>query len=374
MSSALRHLEHLAELVRNADRSLDAMPLRPDGRYQTRRLSLDALTGAARDRLSQGFRHLGEDEFPTLYCAWGKARVGSTALVNLFGLAGLPAYYQPVKAIARHVLTGGTAPPWMPPSRRVQPHIFIKDVAGPYVLAECLFIPLQALIEAGYPVSKLHLIVLDREPANSLASWLNKWSDRVAQDVLVRNYVIAALNVNCVESYARRQGVPITHYVYEASKDPVGSTRALFARLGLSDRFHETAVTDWKETGQLDSASARIIYPDEPAIYHVPGLHGSGAGYKYRHRSTAALSGAQLDLLERTGVQGVYRAAAEGCARDLGLDAATSASLFGSDFARDLRKTSSVASGTRHGRPATPDRSPTAGGRAATLSQIAPHQ
>jgi hypothetical protein len=357
MSSALRRLEQIAELVRHGDPALDAMPLRPDGRYQTRRLSLGDLTRDVKDRLSQGFRHLGDDEFPTLYCAWGKARVGSTALVNLFGLAGLPAYYQPIKAIARHALAGSTAPLWMLPPRSVQPHVFIKDVAGPYVLAECLFIPLQALIEAGYPASRLHLIVLDRHPANALASWLNKWSDRIAQDALVRNYIIAALNLNRVESYARGQGVQITHYVYEASKDPVRSTRALFARLGLSDRFHETVVTDWKETGELDSANARIIYPDEPAIYHVPGLHGSGAGYKYRHRSTAALSGGQVDLLERTGVQGVYRASARACARDLGFDAATSASLFGSDFGRDLRRTSAVANTMRQRRPATSDRS-----------------
>jgi hypothetical protein len=370
MRSALRHLEHLAELVRDGDQSLDGMPLPPDGRYQTRRLSLGALTGETKDRLSQDFRHLSDDEFPALYCAWGKARVGSTALVNLFGLAGLPAYYQPVKAIARHVLTGDTPPRWMLPSRSVHPHVFIKDVAGPYVLAECLFIPLQALIEAGYPVRKLHLIVLDRKPANSLASWLNKWSDRVAQDVLVRNYVIAALNVNRVENYARRQGVPITHYVYEASKDPVRSTRALFARLGLSDRFHETAVTDWGKSGQLDSASARIIYPEEPAIYHVPGLHGSGTDYKYRHRSTATLSGAQLDLLERTGVQGVYRACAAGCALDLAFDAATCASLFGSD----LPKPGTVPNSLRQERAATLDRSRMAGSRTTTPGQSPAHQ
>jgi hypothetical protein len=343
MSSALRHLDRLAELVRNGDHSLDAMPLRPDGKYQTRQVSLDTLTSEVKDRLSQGFRHLGEDEFPTLYCAWGKARVGSTALVNLFGLAGLPAYYQPVKAITRHVLTGAAAPPWMLPSRSVHPHVFIKDVAGPYLLAECLYIPLQLLIEAGYPASKLHLIVLDRKPANSLASWINKWSDRVSEDVLVRNYVIAALNVNRVKSYARRQGVPTTHYVYEASKDPVRSIQALFARLGLSDRFQEAVVTDWKETGQLDTENARIIYPEEPAVYFVAGLHGSGAGYNYRHRSTAALTGAQLDLLERTGVQDVYRASAAGCARDLGFDAATARSMFGSDFGRDRRKIGAAA-------------------------------
>src|SRR5919197_1521137 len=61
--------------------------------------------------------------------------------------------------------------------------------AGPYVLAESLFNPLQALIEAGYPPNRLHAIILDRAPASSLASWLDKWSDRAPQSTLVYNYV-----------------------------------------------------------------------------------------------------------------------------------------------------------------------------------------
>ena len=32
--------------------------------------------------------------------------------------------------------------------------------------------PLQALIEAGYPPDRLKLILIDREPLTSLASWL----------------------------------------------------------------------------------------------------------------------------------------------------------------------------------------------------------
>jgi hypothetical protein len=343
MSAALRQLARLVELVKQDDSSLEEMSLKPDGKYQTRRLSLHTLTYEVRDRLAQGFRHLDEDDFPTLYCAWGKARVGSTALVNLFGMAGLPAYYQPVKAIARQVLTGRTAALWIPPSRFEHPHIFIKDVAGPYLLAECLYIPLQLLIEAGYPRSKLHLIVLDREPADSLASWISKWSDRIPEERLMRNYIVAALNVSRVRRYARRQGIPVTHYVYEASKDALPSVRALFQRLGLSAQFREGAVTDWHESGELQSDSARIIYPEEPEIYFVPGLHGSGTGYRYRHRDTAMITEAHLDLLERSGVQDAYRTSVRACISDLGFDAGTSQTLFGRDFGRAAQLVASPA-------------------------------
>jgi hypothetical protein len=50
------------------------------------------------------------------------------------------------------------------PHAAVEPHIFCKDVGGPYLMAECLYIPLQMLIEAGYPADRLHLIMLDRDP------------------------------------------------------------------------------------------------------------------------------------------------------------------------------------------------------------------
>jgi hypothetical protein len=294
--------------------------------------------------LHDGFSHLDPEALPMLHCGWGKARVGSTALGNLFGVAGVPAFYQPVKAILRHLLTDGAVTPWIPPARDAHPAIFIKDVAGPYLLAECLFIPLQALVEAGYPPNKLHLLMLDRKPENSLASWLSNWSGRVSESRLVRHYVLAALNARRVETYARRHGVQVTHYVYEASKDPVVAIRALFSRLGIAHRFSEAVVTEWKEAGELQSKNARIIYPDEPPVYHVAGLHATDSGYRYRHRNTARVTEAYRALLLHSGVQDIYRAAVKACASDLGFDRSLSLRLFGEDFATGRDGAVSVAS------------------------------
>jgi hypothetical protein len=321
-------LERMAARVRAEDPALETLRLEPDGKFQTRGVALDALMRETTQCLAQGFRGLAEDDFPTVFCAWGKCRVGSTALTNLFGVAGLPSYYQPVKTIARHRLTGGDGDPWILPDPAAQPHLFCKEMAGPYVLAECLYIPLQPLIEAGYPASKLHLIVLDRDPARSLASWLNKWPDRVAEDRLVANYVIAALNAVRVTAYARRHGVATTHYVYEASKEAVPSMAALFERLGLGHRFTPEVVTDWKEMGQLESKNAQVIYPREPAVYHMTGLHSSDTAYRYRERSTHTLSPSQIELLARCGVGDIYRQAVAACIDDLGLGSAA-ARLFG---------------------------------------------
>ncbi|MFL4980619.1 MAG: sulfotransferase family protein [Xanthobacteraceae bacterium] len=325
---SIGELERVAELVRRDHSSLNTMRLIPDGKYQTRTVTLAEVTREVAERLRDGFRDRARNDFPTLFCAWGKCRVGSTALNNLFGAAGLPSYYQPVKTILRHRLLEAAGEPWRLPYAAEHPHVFSKETAGPYVPAECLFNPLQALLEAGYPADKLRLIVLDREPESSLASWLAKWSDRLPECKLIRNYIVAALNKHRVEAYARRHGIAVTHYVYEAAKDSVQSVQILFARLGLSSRFSAAAVTDWSEIGQLDTDAAKIIYPKEPDVYVVPGLHGADTAYRYRARDTFLLNRAQTGLLDRFRIPDVYRASAQACARDLGLAAATAARLF----------------------------------------------
>lgn len=322
-------LERIADLVRRQHPSLETMWLEPDGKYQTRSVAFDTLMREMTRSLAEGFKPHRTDDFPMHFVAWGKCRVGSTALTNLFGVTGMPSYYQPLKMMLRHLFINEPATPWMIPSVVDEPHIFSKETAGPYVIAESLFNPLRLLIEAGYPPHRLHLIMLDREPVSSLASSLDKLSGCVSDAMLLQNYVVAALNATRVESYARQQGVPVIHYVYEASKEAVQSIGILFDRLGLAGRFTETAVTDWRETGQLRSEHSRITYGDEPTIYDVAGLHGADTAYRYRPRNTDAVTPLQRDMLERCGVNAVYRRSVEACVSDLGLDAATAARLFG---------------------------------------------
>lgn len=329
ITTSVEETDRLADLVRHDHPSLDTMVLVPDGKYQNRPAALDELMWEVRDCLGETFRHWSPADFPTLYCAWGRCRVGSTALTNLFGVAGMPSYFQPVKVVLRHRLLGNAGEPWAVPMAAEQPHLFSKEMAGPYVLAESLFLPLQPLIEAGWPAEKLHMIMLDRDPASSLASWLEKWSDRVPEDRLIQNYVISSLNARRVESYARRHGVPVTHYVYEASKDATGSVRKLFDRLGLGERFTESAVTDWRERGQIETKGSGVTFLSEPKIYTVVGLHGSDTAYRYRTRKTASLSETQLQVIERYGIDDIYRASVDACVRDLSLDTDTAARLFG---------------------------------------------
>jgi hypothetical protein len=70
--------QRLADLVRRQHPSLDTMLLQPDGKYQTRTAALDNLMGETKDCLVKGFGQRAAEDFPILYCAWGKCRVGST--------------------------------------------------------------------------------------------------------------------------------------------------------------------------------------------------------------------------------------------------------------------------------------------------------
>ncbi|MDR3438449.1 sulfotransferase family protein [Telmatospirillum sp.] len=332
VAAGLNDLDALADLIREDSPTLESLVLAPDGKYQTRQLTMSAVHQEVVDDLAAAFRCRDAGDFPVLYCGWGKARVGSTALNNLFGLAGLPSYYQPIKALLRHRLSGSRAPLWHLPAAAAEPCLFSKEVAGPYVLAECLYIPLRMLVEAGYPVDKLHLVLLDRHPVDCLSSWYAKWSDRVPRERLLHHHVLASLNVIRVAAYARRQGIPVTHYVYEASRDAVTAAGALFRRLGLAQRFHEDAVTNWKGLGDLDSDDAKVIYPDEPAAYSVPGLHGADTAYRFHGRGDATLDADALDVLERCGVLETYWDSVRACVADLTLDQRTADRLLSADY------------------------------------------
>jgi hypothetical protein len=309
----------LAEMICRDRSNVDDLVLEPDGKYQTVRGTTQDFQRQVAEDLERSFHGFSVQDFPVLVCGWGKARVGSTALNNLFGLAGLPSYYQPVKALLRHRLQGGRGPGWAIPRTDRQSHIFSKEVAGPYLLAECLYNPVRCLVDAGYPAARMHVLLLDRRPLDCLASWYEKWSDRVARDRLLRHQILASLNVCRIEASARHLGIPVTHFVYELSREAVGAARALFARLGLADRFHDEVVTDWKDHGDLDTDQTGVIYPDEPEIFAVPGLHGADCRYRFHDRHGGVQDPVTRRTLEDCGVFETYRRSVQACVADLGL-------------------------------------------------------
>ena len=290
-------LDSIACLVREDDPVIDSIWLPGDGHLQIEDHQLGAVCSTLAGYLRDGFRGRRHDEFPMHICAWGKAHAGSPAPYDLFGLAGVPSYYQPVKSALRTLFAGEAPAPWNLPTAERQPHIFSKETQGPYSLGECLFISLRVLIEAGYPPDRLHLIIVEHDPASVLASWLSRLAALQTQERLLHHCIIAALNVNRVRRYARRHGVPVTHYVHEAGKEPLGAARALFRRLGISRR----------------------VEPLQAAGFERPGLYGSDSADGGRVGATT-VADEHRRMLEEAGVYRTYRQAVAACIRDLDLD------------------------------------------------------
>ncbi len=313
-------IKRIVDLMTTQKDSIEKQALAPDGKYQTRTITMRQLSDEVSGRLSGHLRTRAAADLPLLICSWGKCRVGSTALTNLFGIAGIPALYQPVKTMMRFRLLNEEPEIWVPPQVHEHPRIFSKEMAGPYLIAETIFNPLEIMIAAGYPPQKLHLLVLDRDPYASLSSWIARWSARVARDRLVAHFILCSLQIRRMRSYARANGIQTTHYVYEASRKPVESVAALFHRLGIASHFHVGVVRDWNERGALSSKQSAIIYPREPAVYVVPGLHSSESQYIYQMRDTGNLNEAEHRMVSEFALPQIYNESVSACIADLGLE------------------------------------------------------
>ncbi len=311
----------MARLTRAAeDGSLADLELAPDGRWQTRAVTLAGLTREVAAHLAATLGRHEPEDLPVFVVAWGKCRVGSTALTNLFGIAGVPAFYQPVKTTARHLLVGSQPPPWEPPSASEHPLIMAKEMAGPYLAVETVFNPLAMLVDAGYPAAKLHLLVLEREPLVSLSSWLHKWADRLPRRTLVEHFALSSLAAPRMEAWAGEYGVPVTHYLYEASRRPEQTIAALLARLGIGEKFRPEVVNDWDERGELGSERSLIFFPREPEVYVVPGLHSSFTRYAFQPRAASNLMAEERRLVEELGLEELYARSARAMCEELGFD------------------------------------------------------
>jgi hypothetical protein len=307
------------DLLSLAPEELHERCLEPDGTYQTRAVTLRELTAEVVERLASAFSRRAPETFPHLVCISGKCRTGSTALTNLFGIAGVPAYYQPVKTILRHRVLGGPGAPWDLPHAAAEPVIAAKEMTGPYSVAECMFNPLECLIEAGYPRARLHLLLLDRDPYESLSSWLSKWSDRVPHDELIRHFVLSSVNAERLHDYAVDEEIDAVTYVYALSHWPHEAVSALLGRLGIGERFHAGVVDDWGARGAIESERSAVVFPDEPEVYRFAGLHGSESDYRFKSRDTSDVTADALSVIEAASLVESYQRSVDRSCRDLEL-------------------------------------------------------
>lgn len=306
--------------VQNNDPAISDRLLEPDGYFQTRRATLTEISRAVVNLNIGTLSKRNSTDLPTVVFAWGRCRVGSTALTNLFGMAGVPAYYNPVKTAVRHFVVESQGEAWDVPRRAENLFVFAKEMSGPYFLADCIVNPLQILVEAGYPTDRIELLMLDRDPYRSLDSWLNKWSHIMPEERLVQHYVLSALNGIRIKAYGEKLGIRVSHYVYEASRIPEITVQRMFERLGVGQLYNGNVVDNWNERGALASERSKIIFPPAPKQHTTAGLHASESRYRYKERSSERVSPQYRALIENTGVLKHYLQAAVACVQQLRLN------------------------------------------------------
>ena len=311
--------------VREDNPILYSRPTSVDGPFQARTVSQQQLQDELIQILHPLFSARQTDEFPKLIYGIGRARCGSTPITNVFGVAGMPAYYQPIKSMLRHHLIGQSCEGWAVSDEDC---IFAKETFGPYSVHECLFQPVDILLQAGYPAEKIHIIVLDREPLSALSSWFARWDYRLDKTTLLAHFVLASHNVRRAMDRARAANLPITHYVYEASKTAETSIKQLFKRLQLLDRFTSSSVRCWGDLGHLSDKRSGVIFTEEPEIFHVPELHGTDHAYRFKPRAISASAARCQSLLEDSGVMALYGESVLRCGMDLEMDQGAKDQLF----------------------------------------------
>lgn len=317
----------LHRLAAADDDALTSTPLPPDGRYQVVTTTVDEVTAQIVRTLRDGFAGRSPADYPLLVLGWGRCRVGSTAVTNLFGMAQAAAYYQPVKTIGRFALTDGEGSPWKLPDG--EPVLFAKEMAGPYVPFEALFNPARCLIEAGWPVDRLRLLVLDRQPRASLDSWMAKWVGKIGRARVVENFVLSTLNYARMRRYAAAEGLAVTHFPYECSRLPEETVSRLFARLDIGHLYRPEMLTGWGAAGDLNSDQSKIHNPVEPEPYVVPGLHGNADEYRFRDRQVTALTEAELAVADSPEVVDSYQVSVTSCVQELDLPVPLRDKIFG---------------------------------------------
>ena len=196
---------------------------------------------------------------------------------------------------------------------------------------------------------KLHLLVLDCEPWRRLLPGSPMVRSR-APGPACRHFALSSLQTSRMRSYARSNGIAVTHYVYEASRRPMEAIEALFRRLdiaalssGRRARLERTRRT------RIRAISHQL--PQIAAAYVVPGLHSSETQYSYKSRDTGNLSEADRGLVSDLALPQLYQESVTACIRDLGFDRALSAAMFGPKLSRPHRndRFGSHAAGASHG-------------------------
>lgn len=202
---------------------------------------------------------------PLILCI-SPCRSGSTVLLRVFGASGIPSYYQPWKNILRWAMQGQEQF-WDFPNSATP--IFVKETIGPYTHIETEFNPFEMIQAIGYPVDKLQLMLVARDPLQTWSSWQSLWGEKTSFEI----FLAAFKQVETIRQQIKAAGLPLVHFVYESVRDYGAETaiRTMFLQLGLP--YTSQAVTGWFALPPFGRDGSNIFYPQEPEVFSVENIH-----------------------------------------------------------------------------------------------------
>ncbi|PWH16235.1 MAG: hypothetical protein DDG60_04315 [Anaerolineae bacterium] len=202
---------------------------------------------------------------PLILCI-SPCRSGSTVLLRVFGASGIPSFYQPWKNVLRWAMQGVE---WFWDFPTGSTPVFVKETIGPYTLTETKFNPFELVQAIHYPLHKLRLMLVARDPLQTWVSWQTLWGEKTRFEI----FYAAFEQVETIRRQIQSAGLPLVHFVYEAVRDygAESAIRGLFAQLGLP--FTRQAITGWFSLPPFGEDGSNIFYPQEPPVFSVPNIH-----------------------------------------------------------------------------------------------------
>lgn len=233
------------------------------------------------------------DQLPCIILSVGPCRSGTNASLRVYAEAGISAYNQPFKGILRHLSKdrprencGFTIP--------AEPFVYLKETTGPFGCEECslnaiellsaLFTRIlshrfseEALDAAVRSIlrSKVHVVVMGREPNDTWYSWDEayykllkgvsedeRWYYELPVGMRFEFFISAYKQVEHLRQLALGMGIPVTHYVAEANREPDKAVTALFNRIGIPVAPN---LTNWSQTSCLGVPGSRSILSSDHA-------------------------------------------------------------------------------------------------------------
>jgi hypothetical protein len=264
---------------------------------------------------------------PNVILAISPCRCASTVFMRVFGYAGIPAHFQPLKRIYRWDILGRDEI-WKIPPRPDGP-VFFQETIGPHTPLEASFDPLSILFRAGYPTEKIHDLLMGRDPVSVWSSWKDWWEGSTSVALFNQTFRTA----ETIRLQELQKGIKITTFLYEALREnETGMViQSLFQALGVE--YTPQAIRGWHQLPGFGQEGSNVFWYDGPPVNHQWGVtlpnqgglfhervkQSDGLEYFSRAKDSLKLPEAEQQAILEADLHDIYASWRKACEKDLGI-------------------------------------------------------